>query len=173
MTILIAIDSSGVSTLLVQQLTIATQVMVYLKFVLNDKRPKEDNIYPIVIRVTYNRNNTSISTGLRVKIDALFYGADLDITCCKMALLNMLLNSLTGEIAHMNSLSNEFFRGYNVQTTLVDNHHIPFYIEFLEPELSHIWLHPLFSYESKQTQVKEFNPVKALQPINGVQGTLF
>jgi integrase/recombinase XerD len=38
--------------------------MVYLKFVLNDKRPKEDNIYPIVIRVTHNRNNTSISTGL-------------------------------------------------------------------------------------------------------------
>lgn len=43
--------------------------MVYLKFVLNDKRPKEDNIYPIVIRVTYNRNNTTISTGLRVKQD--------------------------------------------------------------------------------------------------------
>jgi integrase/recombinase XerD len=41
--------------------------MVYLKFVLNDKRPKEDNIYPIVIRVTYNRNNTTISTGVRVK----------------------------------------------------------------------------------------------------------
>lgn len=43
--------------------------MVYLKFVLNDKRLKEDNIYPIVVRVTYNRNNTSISTGIRVKLD--------------------------------------------------------------------------------------------------------
>ena len=43
--------------------------MVYLKFVLNDKRLKEDNIYPIVMRVTHNRSNTSISTGLRVKID--------------------------------------------------------------------------------------------------------
>jgi type I restriction-modification system DNA methylase subunit len=31
------------------------------------------------------------------------YGADLDNTCCKMALLNMMLNSLTGEITHMNS----------------------------------------------------------------------
>jgi len=29
-----------------------------------------------------------------------FYGADLDITCCKMALVNMLLNSLQGESAH-------------------------------------------------------------------------
>ena len=39
---------------------------------------------------------------------ALFYGADLDVTCCKMTLINMLFNSLTGEITHMNSLSNEF-----------------------------------------------------------------
>lgn len=37
------------------------------------------------------------------------YGADLDNTCCKMALLNMLFNSLPGEIAHMNSLGNEFY----------------------------------------------------------------
>ena len=49
---------------------------------------------------------------------ALLYGADLDITCCKMALLNMLLNSLHGEVAHMNSLSNEFYTGYKVSTTL-------------------------------------------------------
>ena len=39
---------------------------------------------------------------------SLLNGADLDITCCKIALLNMLLNSLTGEIVHMNTLSNEF-----------------------------------------------------------------
>ncbi|GAC1315123.1 MAG: hypothetical protein NVSMB24_40450 [Mucilaginibacter sp.] len=34
---------------------------------------------------------------------AMFYGADLESTCCKMALINMLFNSLGGEIAHMNS----------------------------------------------------------------------
>lgn len=44
--------------------------MVYLKFVLNDKRLKEDNLYPVVIRVTHNRNNTTISTGIRVRADA-------------------------------------------------------------------------------------------------------
>jgi integrase/recombinase XerD len=44
--------------------------MVYLKFVLNDKRLKEDNQYPVVIRVTHNRNNTTISTGIRVSADA-------------------------------------------------------------------------------------------------------
>jgi len=55
------------------------------------------------------------------------------------------INSLTlkGEIAHMNSLSNDFYRGYKVQTTLVEGYHMPYYIEFTEPEQSSIWLRPL------------------------------
>jgi type I restriction-modification system DNA methylase subunit len=100
------------------------------------------------------------------------YGADLDITCCKMALLNMLLNSLQGEIAHMNSLSNDFYRGYKVQTILVDGYHMPYYIEFTEPEQSYIWLKPL-KEQAKPKFDKPFEPVKASQPINGVQGSLF
>jgi type I restriction-modification system DNA methylase subunit len=54
-----------------------------------------------------------------------FFGADLDGTCCKMALINMLLNSLQGEISHMKSLSKEFFRGYKVKTTLINGYHMP------------------------------------------------
>jgi integrase/recombinase XerD len=41
--------------------------MVYFKVLLNDKRQKADNIYPIVVRVTFNRNNTTFNTGIRVK----------------------------------------------------------------------------------------------------------
>ena len=41
--------------------------MVYFKLLLNDKRLKQDNIYPIVVRVTYNRNNTTFSTGIRIE----------------------------------------------------------------------------------------------------------
>jgi tRNA G37 N-methylase Trm5 len=74
---------------------------------------------------------------------ALFYAADLDITCCKMTLVNMLLNSLRGEVAHINTLSNDFYKGYKVSTTLVNGYHMPYYIEFTEPELSYIWLRPL------------------------------
>ena len=48
--------------------------MVYFKVLLNDKRQKSDNIYPVVVRVTYNRNNTTLSTGIRV--NALFWDAD-------------------------------------------------------------------------------------------------
>ncbi|MES2378140.1 MAG: N-6 DNA methylase [Bacteroidota bacterium] len=104
---------------------------------------------------------------------ALFYGADLDNTCCKMALVNMLINSLTGEIAHLNSISNEFSRGYTIQTTLIGTHHIPYYIEFTEADLSHIWLHPLKGNDIKPKFDNAFEPIRASQPINGVQGSLF
>lgn len=40
--------------------------MVYFKVLLNDKRQKSNNIYPVVIRVTHNRQNTTIDTGIRV-----------------------------------------------------------------------------------------------------------
>ncbi|MBS7565769.1 SAM-dependent DNA methyltransferase [Mucilaginibacter sp. Bleaf8] len=99
------------------------------------------------------------------------YGADLDITCCKMALVNMLLNSLQGEIAHMNSLTNDFYRGYKVSTTLVNGYHYPCYIEFTEAEQSLIWLKPVKDTAPKFD--KPFEPVSAKTPINGVQGSLF
>jgi integrase/recombinase XerD len=43
--------------------------MVYYKLVLKDKRPKSDNIYLIEIRITFNRKNTSISSGIRISKD--------------------------------------------------------------------------------------------------------
>ncbi|WP_164849837.1 N-6 DNA methylase [Mucilaginibacter limnophilus] len=100
------------------------------------------------------------------------YGADLDLTCCKMALINLLLNSLQGEVAHMNSLSNDFYRGYKVQTTLVDGYHMPYYVEFTEPEQSQLWLKPV-KEQAKPNFDSPFEPVRAPQPINGVQGSLF
>ncbi|MHB8208443.1 N-6 DNA methylase [Mucilaginibacter sp.] len=103
---------------------------------------------------------------------ALFYGADLDITCCKMTLVNMLLNSLQGEIAHMNTLSNDFYKGYKVSTTLVNGYHMPYYIEFTEPELSYIWLRPV-KQQAKPVFTTTFESVRAAQSINGVQASLF
>lgn len=103
---------------------------------------------------------------------AILYGADLDIICCKMALLNMLLNSLKGEIAHMNTLSNDFYIGYKVDNTLVDDYHLPYYIEFTNPELSYIWLKPNAKVANPKFY-KPFKPTSAPQPINGQQGSLF
>lgn len=42
--------------------------MVYYKLILNDKRSKEDNIYPVVIRITANRVASTITTGIRVNV---------------------------------------------------------------------------------------------------------
>src|SRR6056297_3007860 len=41
--------------------------------------------------------------------NALFYGADVDENCAKMTVVNLYLNSLYGEVAWMNSLTNEFY----------------------------------------------------------------
>jgi hypothetical protein len=101
------------------------------------------------------------------------YGADLDSTCCKMALVNMLLNSLQGEIAHMNTLSNEFYTGYKVSTVLVDGYHMPYYTEFTNSELSYIWLKPNQKVQPKPAFTTAFEPLRASRPINGVQGSLF
>lgn len=107
----------------------------------------------------------------RLNRNSLFYGADLDITCCKMALLNMLFNSLEGEIAHMNSLSNDFYRGYKVQTTLVDGYHMPYYVEFTEAKQSQLWLKPVKDAAPKFD--KPFEPVRSTTPMTGTQGKLF
>ncbi len=85
----------------------------------------------------------------------------------------MLLNSLQGEIAHMNTLSNDFYCGYKVCTTVVQGHHIPFYVEFTEAEQSYIWLHPLKGNSPKSAFSTPFEPIRTSQPINGVQGSLF
>jgi type I restriction enzyme M protein len=105
------------------------------------------------------------------------YGADLDGTCCKMAVLNMLLNSLTGEIAHMNSLSNEFFRGYECRTKLIDGHYYPYFLEFTDPERSYIWLHTQPSPDKPSTQSteikKEFADIAPSFQQKLKQGSLF
>jgi type I restriction-modification system DNA methylase subunit len=100
-----------------------------------------------------------------------FYGADIDPICSKMAVVNMLLNSLTGEIAHMNSLSNEFYSGYKLGTMLKDGYHYPYYIEFTNPEESYIWLRPTAT--SKNVFETPFETVKSPLMSEGIQGRLF
>ncbi|QTE35881.1 N-6 DNA methylase [Mucilaginibacter gossypii] len=101
----------------------------------------------------------------------LFYGADIDPLCCKMALMNMLLHSLTGEIVHMDSLSNKFFQGYIVGTILLNGHHHPYYKPFTDPEQSSIWLRS----KENRSQQGFTNPSEPIGQSSekGVQGNLF
>lgn len=45
---------------------------------------------------------------------ALFYGADDDMNCARMAVINLCLNSMFGEIAWMNSLTNQFYSAWEI-----------------------------------------------------------
>lgn len=50
-----------------------------------------------------------------------FSGADIDPTCCKMAVLNMLINTMCGEIAHMDTLRMEHWKSWHISRVLLDN----------------------------------------------------
>lgn len=43
-----------------------------------------------------------------------FYGADLDRMCCKMCAINMSLNTIPGDVFHMNTLSLQHFGAYSL-----------------------------------------------------------
>jgi type I restriction-modification system DNA methylase subunit len=102
----------------------------------------------------------------------LFYGADIDPLCCKMSLVNMLLNSLTAEIAQMDTLSNTFYKGYKTGTIIKDGYHYPWYREFTDPEESYIWLRPTPKPTAKGFDTA-FEPTKSPLMSEGVQGNLF
>ena len=70
-----------------------------------------------------------------------YYGADNSNTCAKMATLNFLLNGLIGEIAWMNSLSNEWYGGWHINTNGIG-------ILPIEKEQSVVWINPSLSKSS-------------------------
>lgn len=41
--------------------------MVHYKLILNDKRESKEQVYSVVVRITFNKNNTTLSTGIRVQ----------------------------------------------------------------------------------------------------------
>lgn len=54
----------------------------------------------------------------KINRKALFYAADVDLTCCKMTLINMVLNSLCGEVAWMNSITQKHYKSWQVATSI-------------------------------------------------------
>jgi len=51
----------------------------------------------------------------KINRNALFYGADVDRNCAMMCVINMCLNGMFGEVAWMNSLSNQFYGAWQVR----------------------------------------------------------
>jgi len=88
----------------------------------------------------------------KINRNALFYGADIDRNCCMMCLINFCLNGMLGEVAWMNSLSNEFFGAWQIR--LHQTGGVPYIVPITEAESLILLKLP----EQKVTPIKASKP---------------
>lgn len=110
-----------------------------------------------------------LSAGKRNR-NAKFYGADVDATCCKMTVLNLLVNTMCGEVAHMNTLTNQHWKSWHIKKFLTaENVWLPFYYTTSRGETNLI---VPFSKTEEQPKPKVIFRDTEHKP-NGVQASLF
>lgn len=102
----------------------------------------------------------------KINRGALFFGADVDRNCCLMCLINLCLNGLCGEVAWMNSLSNQFYGAWRID--LHPLYRTPYIRQITEDECYQLLRLPV-----KPEKETEPLPVVVLNNIEAVQGTLF
>lgn len=94
------------------------------------------------------------------------YGCDIDQTCCKMAVLNLLSNSLQGEIACMDSLRME----YNYSWKVGYNHIVglpcplPVYEYITDKEKSTLWKLHINSFAQNNAEPPKAVPAEIVVP---------
>ena len=100
---------------------------------------------------------------------AVFFGTDVDRNCCMMCLLNLCLNGLKGEVAWMNSLSNDFYGAWRIEIHPL--HLVPYIREITEDECYQVLRRkePELAQPLKPVPLPEMIPLKQ-QP---VQQSLF
>lgn len=70
----------------------------------------------------------------KINRKALFYGADIDLTCCKMTVINLMLNTMCGEVWWMNTISQERWKTWKLDKLITDTgHYLPYYTEIEHP----------------------------------------
>jgi type I restriction-modification system DNA methylase subunit len=57
----------------------------------------------------------------------IFYGADIDINCCKMTVINMMLNTMVGEVAWMDTLSMKHWKSWHINKVYNGAGYLPYY----------------------------------------------
>ena len=95
--------------------------------------------------------------------DNAFYGADNANTCAKMTILNFFVNGLQGEVAWMNTLTMEWYGGWQV------NRWSQLGIVPIEKEQSRIYSEP----KIVDLDNKDLNDSNSIKGSNGPQLTLF
>lgn len=88
----------------------------------------------------------------KINRNATFFGADIDRNCCMMCMINQCLNGLLGEVAWMNSLSNEFFGAWQIR--LHPTGGIPYIVPITESESLIVLKLP----KQKETPIKATTP---------------
>lgn len=69
----------------------------------------------------------TLLAGAKINRKMKFYGSDNDLICAKMTTLNLLANTLEGEVAHMNALTMEHYKSWHISKMLVGTHYLPVY----------------------------------------------
>lgn len=108
------------------------------------------------------------------------HAADLDITSCKMTLINFILHGVKGSVNHMNTLSMEWFNGWKVNETM--DLGMPFTIMecnseaesycFIGHHKNFTKAHPYFSIESDEEEVVANNNIETTEKVKTGQMTL-
>jgi len=81
----------------------------------------------------------------------LFYGADNDLTCVHMSAINLCLNGLFGEIAWMDTLTQNWYRSYRIE---LHSKGVPF-IRQINQEESQLAMKLNLPMEQKRVKLKQ------------------
>lgn len=108
----------------------------------------------------------------KINRKALFYGMDIDLTCCKMTVINFMLNTLAGEVTWMNTITQKRWKSWIIKKVMDGTgRYLPFYTvteysqtdfpqkQIIEPENSS----SLISQSVKTKISKEWNQQQSSQ----------
>lgn len=56
----------------------------------------------------------NLMAAAKINRHCMFFGADNDVDCARMTSINMVLNGMFGEVAWMDSLTNEYYSGWKI-----------------------------------------------------------
>lgn len=98
--------------------------------------------------------------------NAFFFGCDNDITCCKMAVINLVLNTLQGEIALMDSLNMEYTKSWEVSYRVFNGINMPVYRVVENKDQSTLWKMHMNSFNRNDAELpEEAVPAEPVMPI--------
>jgi hypothetical protein len=94
----------------------------------SEDEPMKDN--PSICDPSCGSGRTLLSAAKLINRRGAFHAADIDLTCCKMTVINFMLNSMKGEVAWMDTLRMDHWKSWHIKMVLGDNgYFLPYYYE--------------------------------------------